>query len=232
MNTSIYQIDIPNLLIAFIPAAIVMLIYAFWSLKTGALFYAIIRMVSQLLLIGLALNYIFNSSNPILVSILLTFMLLVASWIALRPIKEHRIKYYFIALFSIVVGGLFTLSIIVFGVIQLNPWYEPRYLIPLAGMIFSSSMNSVSLAAERFLSEEGKGDSYIESRNIAFKTSLLPIVNTLFAVGLVALPGMMTGQILAGISPFIAVRYQIMVMFMLLGSAGISSALYLSLRKK
>jgi len=232
MNTSIYQIGIPNLLIGFIPAAVVVVIYACWALKTGTLLYAIVRMVIQLLLIGLVLNYIFNTDSPILVSILLTFMLLVASWIALRPIHEHRIKFYFTALVSIVIGGMFTLAVVVFGVIQLNPWYEPRYLIPLAGMIFSIAMNSVSLAAERFLSEESKGVPYIEARNTAFKTALLPNINTLFAVGLVALPGMMTGQILAGISPFIAVRYQIMVMFMLLGSAGISSALYLSLHKK
>ena len=105
-------------------------------------------------------------------------------------------------------------------------------MIPLAGMIFANAMNSVSLSAERFSSEIKENKSYRESRNIAFNASLIPNINTLFAVGIVSLPGMMTGQILSGVDPLIAVRYQIMVMCMIFGSAGISTAIFLSLIKK
>ena len=101
--------------------------------------------------------------------------------------------------------------------------------IVIAGMIFSQAMNSVSLASDRFQAEHEKGASYLKARNAAYQTSLLPITNSFFAVGLVAIPGMMTGQILAGVDPMITIRYQIMVMCMLLGSAGISSAIYLRL---
>ena len=104
-------------------------------------------------------------------------------------------------------------------------------MIPLAGMIFANGMNSVSLCAERFHSEINQGKTYFQARNIAYKTGLLPLINSFFAVGLVSIPGMMTGQILAGVSPLLAVRYQIMVMCMLLGSCGISSAIFLYLMK-
>ena len=114
-------------------------------------------------------------------------------------------------------------------VLRLTPWYNPRLLIPLAGMIFSNSMTSVSLAAERFFAESARGASFKKARNIAFSASLIPLLNSLFAVGLVSLPGMMTGQTLSGVSPLIAVRYQIMVMCMLFGASGMASASFLML---
>lgn len=98
-------------------------------------------------------------------------------------------------------------------------------------MIFANSMNSVSLAAERLYSEGKRGVLYEEARNMAFYASLIPVINSLFAVGLVSLPGMMTGQILSGVPPFIAVRYQIIVMCMIFGSAGISTACFLAMVK-
>lgn len=96
-------------------------------------------------------------------------------------------------------------------------------------MIFANCMNSVSLAAERFFQEVEREAPIIEARNIALNTSMIPITNSLFAVGLVSLPGMMTGQILSGVEPLIAVRYQIMVMAMIFASGGISSAVCLLL---
>ncbi len=105
----------------------------------------------------------------------------------------------------------------------------PNYVVPLAGMIFANSMNTVSLAAERFESECRGGTGVIEAKHIALQTGLIPVINSMFAVGLVALPGMMTGQILSGVSPLIAARYQIMVMCMLFGASGISAFCYLQL---
>ena len=117
------------------------------------------------------------------------------------------------------------------GVLDLQHLYSPSSVIPLAGMIFAGAMNSISLAGERLEAEINRDVTYEQSRSIALQASLLPITNTLFAVGLVSLPGMMTGQILSGVSPLIAVRYQIMVMCMIFGSAGISSAMFLTLVK-
>jgi putative ABC transport system permease protein len=90
-------------------------------------------------------------------------------------------------------------------------------------------MNTVSLAAERYESEIINGLSCEAAKKVAFQTGMIPVVNSMFAVGLVALPGMMTGQILSGVSPLIAVRYQIVVMCMLFAASGICAALYLEL---
>ena len=231
MNQNIYQIPIVNLLWVFGLVIIVGIIYFKWMLNAKTVVYATFRMVLQLVLIGFALTYIFTHSNVLMIAGILIMMLLAASWIALRPVKEMRIRLFPKALLAIGVGGVLTLVLVIGGVIQLTPWNDPRYLIPIAGMIFANSMNSVSLAAERFQTEIDRQGTYVEARGRALNTALLPLTNSFLAVGLVSLPGMMTGQILAGISPLIAVRYQIMVMCMLFGAAGISSAIYLWLLK-
>jgi putative ABC transport system permease protein len=159
-------------------------------------------------------------------------MLVAAGWIALGVVKQNQLKLLRNALIAIFTGGGVTLLVVTQGVLSLDPWYEPRYVIPLAGMIFANSMNTVSLAAERMTSETARGVEYGVARSAAFQASLIPVINSLFAVGLVSLPGMMTGQILSGVSPLVAVRYQIVVMCMIFSSAGISSALFLILGKK
>ena len=159
--------------------------------------------------------------------VVLAVMLLTASWISLRPLQKKHRALYLKALASISGGGILTLIIITQGVLDLDSWYQPRFVIPLAGMIFSSSMNTVSLAAERFQAETTQGVGYTEARRIALRAALIPLTNTLLAVGLVAFPGMMTGQILSGVDPLLAARYQIMVMAMIFGSAGLSGALFL-----
>ena len=97
-------------------------------------------------------------------------------------------------------------------------------------MTIANCMNTVSLAAERFESEL-TNHPYNEARHTAMSAALIPTINSLFAVGIVSLPGMMTGQILSGVDPLIAVRYQIVVMCMIFGSSGIASASYLLLQK-
>jgi putative ABC transport system permease protein len=91
-------------------------------------------------------------------------------------------------------------------------------------------MNSVSIAAERF-EKEIQHNSYKEAKRLSLIASMMPKINTFLAVGIVSLPGMMTGQILSGVDPLIAVRYQIVVMAMILGSGGISVILYLKFIK-
>jgi len=232
MNTSIYHISLLDLLWVMIPVAIVIVIYMRWTQDRATLFYALFRMLIQLILIGYVLTYIFASDSPYLVVLVLSVMLIAASVISLRPLQKRQKSLYLYTFVSIFLGGIFTLMMVIFGVLDLNPWYEPRFLIPLAGMIFANSMNAVSLAAERFESEVERKNSYSDARATSYKAALIPIVNALFAVGLVSLPGMMTGQILSGVDPLIAVRYQMMVMLMILGSAGISVAIYLLLLKK
>ncbi len=231
MNNGIQLIPFLNLALAFIPALVVVFIFFKWSLDFREGTHAIGRMLAQLLLVGYFLAFIFESDNVFIVLGILTLMVVASSWIALRTVKLERRHLYFKAFFAIFLGGSLTLLLVSQGVLNLKPWYSPRYLIPLAGMIFSQAMNSVSLAAERMWAERERGLSYEKARGIALKASLIPITNSLFAVGLVSLPGMMTGQILSGISPLIAVRYQIMVMCMVYGASGMASALFLTFIK-
>lgn len=216
---------------SFIPVVVVIFILFKWSLDYKYSVYAMIRMLTQLLLIGYVLTFIFDSESSLLVVFILIVMVSVSSWISLRTVESKSKSLFLYAFISILIGGGITLLLVTQAVVEITPWYEPRFLIPLAGMTFANSLTGLSLAAERFEAEIQRDVSYIKARNIAFKASLIPVVNSLLAVGLVALPGMMTGQILSGISPLIAVRYQIMVMCMIFGSSGISTALFLMMIK-
>jgi len=230
MKDSIYLISIPDLLISLIPVLIVIAIYYYWKLRVITVFYAAVRMIFQLLAIGFILTFIFETKNIYIICGILFFMLIVAAWISLRPTGKRKEKFLkaFISLF---IGCVSILALIVFVIIRPDPWYNPTYLIPLAGMLFANSMNALSLAAERFQKEIKDGNPYPEAKKTAFIASLIPVTNMFFAVGLVSLPGMMTGQILAGVDPLIAVRYQILIMATLFGAAGISSSIYLSISR-
>jgi putative ABC transport system permease protein len=223
-----YILSFSDLIWLAVPLVFVLYIYWRWSQDATTIPYAIARMFLQLITIGYVLTYIFETQNLLYTFLILSIMLFAASIIALRPITNKKPRNYLISFVAILLGGGITLSMVVFLVVDLKLWYEPRYVIPLAGMIFSSSMNALSLAGERFSNEYNRSQNYIEARSIAYKASLIPIVNTLFAVGLVSIPGMMTGQILSGVDPIIALKYQIMVMLMILSSSGLSSAIYLS----
>ena len=222
-------IPIFNLALAAIPALFVVFILWRWSAHAAHSLAALARMLVQLLLIGYVLVYIFEADVPWIVLAVMPVMVVAASWIALRTIPQLRPKLYGYALLSIVIGGGLTVALITQAVLTLDPWYQPSFMVPLSGMIFAASMNAVSLAAERITAELRRGVDYIDARRIAMQAGLIPIVNTLFAVGLVSLPGLMTGQILSGVSPLIAVRYQVMVMCMVFGASGISAALFLTL---
>ncbi len=222
-----YSITLVDIAVAFIPVAVTLVIIFYWSTSIKNAVIAILRMLLQLLLIGYTLEFIFHANNQWIILVVLSFMLLAASWIALGalPVKRSTLLVYSLA--AIAGGGIFNLVLVTQVVLHAEPWYQPALLIPLAGMIFSNSMNSVSLAGERLYSELGHHNDYARARSTAFQAALIPITNSLLAVGLVSLPGMMTGQILAGTSPLIAARYQIIVMCMIFSSSGISVALFL-----
>lgn len=229
MAESPQLIGLGNLLIAFLPAFAVIFILYRWTREGPESVYALARMLGQLLVIGYFLSFIFESDSSLIVLAVLMVMVLVSSWIALRTVKLARHSLYLYATTAILLGGGLSLAVSTQLVLNLEPFYSAQYLIPLAGMAFANAMNSVSICAERFQSEIDRGGDSREARGVAFKAALIPITNSLFAVGLVSFPGMMTGQILAGIDPLIAARYQIMVMCMLFSSAGLSAACFLQL---
>tara|TARA_R110002049_G_C9140818_1_gene559601 strand:+ start:1144 stop:1890 length:747 start_codon:yes stop_codon:yes gene_type:complete len=231
MDSAVIALSLPQLCLALLPVAITMAILWRWSLGVRRPLYALGRMLLQLLLIGYALAWIFGADDAWLIVGVLGIMLLASSWIALGNVPQQRAALLPASLTAIVIGGGLTLILVTQAVLQLTPWYLPRYMIPLAGMVFANSMTAVSLAAERLNSELGHGMGWEEARLAAYQAAMIPVINALLAVGLVSLPGMMTGQILSGVSPLVASRYQIVVMCMIFASAGISTALFLSLAR-
>ena len=220
-------IGLGNLMLAFLPVSVVVWILYRWTREGPVSVYGLTRMLGQLLVIGYFLTFILESEKLLVVFAVLMVMVMVSSWIALRTIKLQRRALWLYSFIAILLGGGLSLAVSTQLVLNLQPFYSARYLIPLAGMVFASAMNSVSISAERFQSELDRGSDTNSARELALRAALIPITNSLFAVGLVSLPGMMTGLILSVVDPLIAVRYQIMVMCMLFSSAGLSAACFL-----
>ena len=227
MNGGIIEVSYLGLAYAFLPALVVLAIMWRWGGEVGTSVHAMLRMLVQLFVVGYVLVYIFESDNFWIIVAVVTVMIVVASWIAVRPLGSEKKHSWPFALVAIAVTSIAILALITQAVIGVEPWFSPRYVVPLAGMVVTGAMNAVSLSAERFQSEVARGESIEEARGHAYKTALIPITNMLFAVGVVSLPGMMTGQILSGVSPLIAAKYQIIVMTMFFGTGGIAAAIYL-----
>jgi putative ABC transport system permease protein len=200
-----------------------------WKLRAQTALYANGRMLVQLLAVGYVLTHVFETDEPAVIVIVVAVMIGISAWIALRPLQQGGLALYPFALAAIAASGLTMLGIVSQLVLDLPRWFEPSFVVPLGGMIFANAMNTVSLAAERFESERRRGGQVDDARRAALDAALIPQINGLLAVGLVSLPGMMTGQILSGVEPLVAVRYQIMVMCMVFGSGGLGAVLYLTL---
>ena len=221
MELSVFQVSL-----ALIPIIAAVIIYGLMANDWSTLLWATFRMVVQLVAIGYALNLIFNLHQPSWVLVVITFMSLGAGWIAIRPLRKYSKPALPVFVAVIVSGGLNLIWILAF-VLNPDPWFLPSVVIPITGMVMANSMNAVSLCAERFWSELKQNNTVQDATLTALSAAMIPQINALFAVGLVSLPGMMTGQILSGVSPLIAVRYQIVIMAMVLSTAAFGSFIYL-----
>lgn len=198
------------------------------------------RMVAQLLAVGYVLHLVFAVRHPLPVLLILLVMGGFAIQVLAGRVKNRMPGFYRVVSTSFFVGcGAVTFFFVVL-VVGPNPWYDPRYLVPLAGMIIGNSMNGASLAAERLSAEMRERREEIEAAlslgatfrqasrqavRSAFRAALIPTVNTMAAMGLVSLPGMMTGQILSGTAPVLAVKYQIAIMCAITGSVALTAFL-------
>ncbi len=225
-------IPIANLALAFIPVFAVILVMHRWGVGAGKGLYANARMLVQLVLIGYVLTYVFEADNPWVIVAVLVVMTLASAWIAIRPLHQTSVRLYLVVLAALGSTGFAVFWLVTQLVLDVGRWFEPSLVVPIAGMIFANSMNTVSLTAERYEAELGHGVEPIAARRAAFDAGLIPQINSLLAVGLVALPGMMTGQILAGVDPLVAARYQIVVMCMVFGAGGLGAATYLMLQRE
>lgn len=203
-----------------------------------------LRLIFQLMVIGYIIEYIFHLDRWFLILPALFFMVLVATQVAVGRQKK-KVKGLCGSMgISIFAGTFITTFIVTFVVLKIDPWYNPLYLLPLAGMILGNSMNGGALAGERFYSELNSKLDQVETLLIlghdlkfacnmakreAVKAAMIPTLNAMMTVGLVALPGMMTGQILAGANPVVATKYQIIVMLMVASTVMITSVMFVNL---
>ncbi len=202
------------------------------------------RTVVQLIMVGYIIEYIFHLNRWYIILFALSFMVLIAAQAAVAQQKKKFKGLYGLMGFSIFIGTFLTTFTVTFVIFKIDPWYNPVYLIPLAGMILGNSMNGGALAGERFYSEVNSGMDRIETLLIlghdykfackdakreAVRAAMIPTINSMMTVGIVALPGMMTGQILAGVHPVVATKYQIIVMLMLAATVTITAVIFVNL---
>jgi len=245
MNTTIINLSLWDLVTVY--SLLLMSIGLAHLLKAGQnkdLFWSGLRMFVQLLVVGYVLHLVFALRTALPVLLILTVMIGFAVQTVGSRVQVKMPNFYRIVGTAILFGcGGMTFFFCTL-VIGLEPWYDPRYLIPLAGMVIGNSMTGASLAVERLAAEFQERREEIETAlclgssvqvaaepavSSAFRAALIPSVNAMAAMGLVFLPGMMTGQILSGTEPLIAVKYQIAIMCVITGSVSLTSFLILRL---
>jgi len=246
MTQSFYAITWTDVLVSAIFVVIAVVLIRWWKIGIEKdLIIGTLRTFIQLAIMGYVLTYFFGQRHWSFMIGLVSLMTIIASYEGYRRLKKYAIP----KLFLILTGSFFFTVLIVLGIIlkfilSVEPWYYPYAMIPIAGMIIGNALNSATLTINRFVSEakhrEKEIEMYLslgapikiamhESFMESVKAALLPNINALMMVGLVQLPGIMTGQILSGIDPLIAIRYQIMIMYMWISTATMVDILVLNL---
>jgi putative ABC transport system permease protein len=198
------------------------------------------RMVVQLVLVGLLLRWVFATASPAATLVVVLAMAAVAAReVAARP-QQRLARFGNLAVGAASVGTatLLTVLLALLTAIRPTPWFDPRYAVPLAGIVLGNVMNASSIALDAVLGDVVRERATIEARlslgarfadataplqRRAIRRALLPMINTFAAAGSITLPGIMTGQILAGMDPLEASKYQILLLFLLAGGSGIGA---------
>lgn len=194
--------------------------------QTKLLLIGSFRMTVQLVLAGFVLTYIFKNPKPLFIIAYLSFMIAMAIYTALSRNKGINAKFKIIVSFCLALTGIFIILFFILVVIRTSFW-NPQYTIPISGMIMGNAMTGVSLGVKTF-NENVKTQKQkittlinigatpksilIPFVNKAVETALLPTINSMMGMGIISLPGMMTGQILSGTLPTVAILYQIAIM--------------------
>ncbi|WP_321275800.1 ABC transporter permease [Thiomicrorhabdus indica] len=209
-------------------------------------FWANVRTVVQLSFMGVWLSWVFYADNPIWVALVGAIMLLAAGY-EISKRQQYRFKKLssiLIGLWSLSVTALVLLILVLTVVIQPEPWYQPQYAIPLLGMLLGNSMTAIGVGLDNLTRNSKQLRAKIEAqlalgytakesmkfiKQQALHASMIPVINMLVAAGIISLPGMMTGQILAGADPMEAVKYQIMIMLLIATSTATGTIIAINL---
>lgn len=201
---------------------------------------ASLRTVVQLLLVGYVLGWVFALREPFLVLLLLTIMIAAASRAAVQRSSRRYQGAHVLAFATLTVTGLATTLGTTQLVLGVEPWWRPQYVVPLLGMVLGNGLTGISLCLDDLLASLSEHRAKVEAElalgatrweaardpvRESIRRGLIPILNSMSVVGIVSLPGMMTGQILEGADPLRAVRYQIVIMFMIAGATSLGCML-------
>lgn len=205
----------------------------------GRLALASVRCTVQLLLIGLVLKWIFAPGRPwYLVIGLATIMTMIAGVVGVDRSDRRYRGIVLDSVVSIWVCAWLVTGVALVAVVKPEPWYRPQYAIPLLGMILANTLNGISLGLNRFTREVTDRRAEIETLlalgatrweaarapvQEAIRTGMIPTINAMMIMGIVSLPGMMTGQLLAGVEPLQAVSYQIIIMFFIAAASSLGT---------
>ncbi|MEO1171347.1 MAG: iron export ABC transporter permease subunit FetB [Myxococcota bacterium] len=209
---------------------------------------ASVRSVVQLAALGFVLVPVFAAHHPGWVVAWAVLMVTLAAVEATRRTSRTYRGMFAHAFIALALGAVVNAVLGTAVFIGVKPWWEPRYLIPLLGMILGNTLTGVSLGLDRALSQVDDGRGQVESMlalgatrweatrpvaREAIRTGMVPILNAMSVVGLVTIPGMMTGQLLGGVPPHIAARYQILILFLIASTIAVctSAAVLLGLRR-
>ena len=206
---------------------------------------ASIRMTLQLTLTGYVLVYLFESMNPLYTILVIIVMEVFAIYnIYQRANMKLSKKIKEIIALSMAIGTLSSIIYFLLIVVNISPWYDPRYFIPISGMLIGNSMTGITLGVTRLVDGMRSKKHIVETALMlgatpkraakeivddAFDSAILPTINSMVGIGIVFLPGMMTGQILSGTSPITAIKYQMAIMLGILGSVAFTTILFVQL---
>jgi len=199
---------------------------------------AVVRMVVQLALIGIVLKFVFVQSSPIWTA-MLGLIMVFAAGIEVVTRQAHPVRGWHA--FGLQTATLFFIGMAVTGlgvgiIIGPDPWYAPRYVLPILGMVLGNTLTGMCLVLDTTTETTSRDQAAIEARlalganrfkamsnvlHVAMRTGMIPILNAMATTGIVALPGMMTGQILAGVDPVEAAKYQVLIMFLIAGATAL-----------
>jgi putative ABC transport system permease protein len=245
----IIQLQIWQLAAAYIFVVILMLIVKIKGIpREKEIVLSTVRMTLQLILTGFILVYLFENPHPLYVLLAISAMQAFAVFNIYKRVKvKLSSKLKKLIAFAMITGTMSSLLYFLLVVIRLSPWYEPRYFIPIAGMLIGNSMTGISLGVSRLVEGMNTQKNLVEtalmlgatpkaaSKHIvdnAFDAAILPTINSMVGMGIVFLPGMMTGQILSGVSPITAIEYQIAIMLGVVGSVALTVIIFVQLGYK
>jgi len=241
----IVEIELWRLAVAYVFLALLLIIT--WKLgvrREKEIVISVLRMTLQLILMGYLLVFVFQTNHLLVtLGVFILMQLFAVRNIYARIKLRIGAKLRRVIVFSLLLGTGIPIFFFLAVVVNVHPWYEARYFIPIAGMLIGNAMTGAALGAERLINGMAVKKEWVEGALMlgatplqaagdvvhdAFNAAIMPTISSMVGMGIVFLPGMMVGQILSGVSPIVAIEYQIAIMLGILG--GVSLTVYILMR--